>query len=123
MISTTWNIDEGLALFVGSGQVSLIDIGTALQEAMSKDEYAATNASVWVLSDAELDVSQSDIYELIPSIEALAAAAPEGRKLAWVVEFELHKAIIDLVYKDYQWMSEWRVFQDLDEALAWCAPQ
>ena len=120
MISTTWSTEEGLALFVGSGQVSLADIGRALQDAMSTEFYARTNASVWMLADAELDVTQADIYELIPSIEAIAASAPEGRKLAWVVEFELHKAIIDLIYKDYEWITEWRVFHKVDDALAWC---
>ena len=121
MISTTWNTEQRLALFVGSGQVSLTDIGRALQDAMASECYARTGASVWMLADAELDVTQSDIYELIPSIEAIAASAPKGRKLAWVVEFELHRAIIDLIYKDYEWITEWRVFHNVDDALTWCA--
>ena len=120
MIETKWDLEQGLVFFEGVDSVSLNDIRAALMEAMSTEHYLQTHASVWDLTNAKIEISQMDIHEVIPSIQAVAATAPEGRKLAWVVEFELHSVIADLIYANYEWTTQWQVFKSVDEAIEWC---
>ncbi|NKC02081.1 MAG: hypothetical protein GKR90_26775 [Pseudomonadales bacterium] len=117
MIEQTWR-DEVIE-YKCSGNVYIQDLVESLQNTVEDARYSSTSGSMWDLRGAKYTFSMEEHNQTAPVFIAILGNPIIVRKTAWIVEFKLSEAIIDLYYENHAWPQDWKCFHSTNDARAW----
>ena len=119
MIEREWG-NDAIIRYRCSGQVSIRELLETLQETVADHRYSSTTASIWDLRGGEYTFGYQEHQWAAPDFRAALGNPREKRKTAWVVQYQMSRAIIDMYYDDHEWPQVWRSFSTVEEAERWC---
>lgn len=120
MIQSEFQADQHLMVHTGSGNASARDILSASQQWFEHSAFDAQTPVIWNFSEAQVDVSMDDLQGMYTVLHSGVQAKRTGGRTAWVHQLGLVRSMIDIVYQEFNWDSDWKTFQSLEEAAAWC---
>ena len=95
------------------------DVMRSLATAISHPDYFKTKATIWDMRAGDFNVSAQELENSVPAIEGVTALPSNGRRVAWVVEFQAEAEIMEAIYRDHPWTSKWRMFTSIRQAEEW----
>lgn len=119
MITTHWDRALGIVRHHCSGLTSMEEVVTELSETIDHRDYLETKASLWDMRGGEFQATQMDIKNYVPALRSIASRGSKPRKVAWVVQYEWQKAVMEQLFDEHDWTSEWRTFTSESEAFMW----
>lgn len=119
LIEREWG-EDAIIRYRCSGQVSIRELLETLQETVADHRYQETTASIWDLRGGEYTFGYQEHQLAAPNFRAALGKPDDVRKTAWVVQYQMSEAIIDMYYRDHEWPQEWRSFNSVEAAEAWC---
>lgn len=117
LVSTDWDLDQGVIHHKCEGKVTLSDITKAFAVSVSHDNYEVTAGSVWDMRSGDFDVTHEGVRETAPTLQKIASTGKGDRRIAWVVEYETHVKVMENIYREYPWASVWKVCRSIPEAV------
>ena len=120
MISTKFLENIQVALHLASGEVDLEQLTNAATQWREHEDFSPQAAVVYDLVDADVSLDWDRVKEVLPgSLEQLKDSRDSSARTAWVVREDIMNVVVDSVHMALPWTTEWRVFKDADEAVAW----
>lgn len=104
----------------GTGTVAVSDFLIGIQTWFKHPEFDPQAPVIWNIGEGFLDMSIEDMRQMYSLVRGAVDSKRTGGKTAWVHPSKMVSAMITIVRDEFDWGSEWRTFQDINEALAWC---
>lgn len=120
MICTKFLDNIQVALHLASGEVDLEQLTNAAIQWREHENFSPQAAVVYDLVDADVTLNWERVKEELPNrLEQLKDSRDSSSRTAWVVSEDIMNVVVDSVHMALPWTTEWRVFKDADEAVAW----
>lgn len=120
MISTKFLENIQVALHLASDEVDLEQLTNAATQWREHKDFSPQAAVVYDLVAADVTLNWERVKEELPGcLEQLKDSRDPSSRTAWVVSEDIMNVVVDSVHMALPWTTEWRVFKDADEAVAW----
>ncbi|MFT7653508.1 MAG: hypothetical protein ACI9ON_004185 [Limisphaerales bacterium] len=120
MISTKFLDNIQVAVHLASGEVDLEQFTNAASNWREHEDFSPQASVVYDLVAADISLNWEQAKQELPvCLEQLKNSRDPSSKTAWVVNEDVMNVVVDSVHMALPWTTEWRVFKDADEAVAW----
>lgn len=120
MISTRFLEDIEIAVHLGTGEVDLDQLISSAVGWRSHKQFSPHAPVIYDLVAADVVLDWEVVKQQLPQyLERLKDSRDASSKTAWVVSEDILQVVVDSVHMALPWTTEWRVFKDADEAVAW----
>ena len=119
MVEREWG-EDAIIRYRCIGDVSIQELLRTLSETVADRRYALTTASIWDLREGTYTFDYQEHQSAAPDFRAALGNPDRIRKTAWVVQYKMSEAIIDMYFRDHEWPQEWRSFNSVEAAEEWC---
>lgn len=120
MISLRFLENIQVAVQVGSGEVDLNQLISAAMQWRKDENYTPFIPVVWDLVAADVILDWAEIKEALPEhLKRVANSRDASARTAWVVGEDVSQIVLESIHLAYPWTTEWQVFKDAEEAVAW----
>lgn len=120
MIKTRFLDNIEVALHLGSGEVDLDQLTSSAVAWRSHEKFSPEIPVVYDLVAADVVLDWELVKQQLPGyLERLKDSRNASSRTAWVVNEDILHVVVDSVHMALPWTTEWRVFKDAEEAIAW----
>jgi hypothetical protein len=120
MISTKFLDNIQTAVHLASGEVDLEQLTDAASKWREHDDFSPQASVVYDLVAADVALNWDQVKQELPGcLDQLKDSRDASSRTAWVVSEDIMNVVVDSVHMALPWTTEWRVFKDADEAVAW----
>ena len=121
MFISTYDPDKSIMVHTADEAVTVKGILQANAVWFHHPNFNPTAPVLWELNDQELALSLEEMRTVYSMVrDALKDKKRQGGKTAWVHPSALVRSMIDVIWQEFAWGSEWKTFATLDEAIEWC---
>lgn len=120
MISTQFLENIQVALHLASGEVDLEQLTNAASKWREHECFSPQAPVVYDLVAADVALNWEQVKQELPEyLDRLKDSRDSSSRTAWVVSEDIMNIVLDSVHMALPWTTEWRVFKDADDAVAW----
>ena len=123
MIVSRFDADLGMMVHTGTDSVTLADLIGAVQSWFGHPEFDRRTPVVWNIGDAYLAVSIEELKNVYSATRSSLPTKRDGGRTAWVHPSGLVRSFLTIIGNEFDWGSEWGVFDDVGAAIQWCREQ
>lgn len=98
----------------------MTEIIDAVRDWFTHPEFDPSTSVIWDFGDAFLDVASEEFGQAYELVRNAVPSKRTGGKTAWVHWSLMVEAFILEVRDEFDWGSEWKIFQSIDDAFQWC---
>lgn len=120
MILTDIDQHRGLVIHSGGERVTAEDILSATRHWFTHPDFDPRAPVIWNFETSLLELSLEEMSRSYSMVRDAVSAKRTGGRTAWVHPSAMVRAMIDIVAKEFDWGSDWRTFQNIKDAEAWC---
>lgn len=109
-----------IMIHTGTAGIAANEVLAATKVWFTHPEFDPRAPVIWDIREAFLDMSIEEMRQMYTLVRETVDSKRAGGKTAWVHSSRLVRAMITVVSDEFDWGSEWKTFQDLNDAREWC---
>ena len=123
MIQSAYDAEMGVMIHVGHGEIALQEIVQAIAQWFKHEEFDPATPVLWDFSDAFLAIASDELAPVYDIVRAATDRKRKGGRTAWVHWSSLTRSLIELIFAEFDWGSDWQTFASREAGLRWVLEQ